>query len=193
MRIIHFLGVPGAGKSTVISRLCLEHPLCTTLYIGQIVREEIQKQTPLGRELQLMLSQANVLPADAIVPLFQQEIKRHEAARTSILLVDGFPRSADQARAYLQHFGHPSLTLCLTAPTEIITERLMTRQQSATSRLDDTEEIIQQRIAKAWEHVQPGLDVYIKNNCKVETIDSSGCFDEVYASVTGVLSKYEII
>lgn len=193
MHIVHFLGVPGAGKSTIINRLCQEHPLCRNLYIGQIIRDEIQRQTPLGREMQLMLSQANVLSADAIVSLFRREINQHEAMGVSILFVDGFPRSADQACAYLQHFGHPSLAICLTAPVETITERLIARQQSSAARLDDTEDIIHQRIAKSWEHVQPGLDVYMNNGCKVEIVDGSGCPDIVYTTVLKTLNKHRII
>lgn len=193
MRIVHFLGVPGTGKSTVISRLCQEYPLCATLYVGQIVREEIQRQTPLGKEMQLMLAQGTVLSADIIMPILQQEIAQHKAAGTAILLVDGFPRSADQARAYLQHFGSPTLTVCLSASDEIVAKRLVTRQQSPTLRLDDTKDIIQRRIEKAREHVQPGLDVYIEHGCKVENIDSGGCLDEVCSSVLKVLHKHKVI
>ncbi|ESU36231.1 Adenylate kinase [Giardia duodenalis] len=193
MRIVHFLGVPGAGKSTVIGRFCQEYPLCASLYIGQIVREEIQRQTPLGQEMQLMLAQGNVLSGDAVIPILQQEIAHHEATGTAVLFVDGFPRSDDQARAYLLHFGSPTLTLCLSASDEVIAERLMTRQQSTTLRLDDTKDIIQRRIEKAREHVQPGLDVYIEHNCKVEIIDSSGYLDEVCSSVLKVLHKHKVL
>lgn len=193
MRIVHFLGMPGAGKSTIINQLCQDYPLCRHFYIGQIVREEIQKQTPLGQEMQLMLNQANVLPADVIISLFQSNIKQYKTSGTSTLFVDGFPRSADQACAYLQYFGCPDLTIYITAPVEIITERLMARQQSSTSRLDDTIDIIHQRVTKLWEHVQPGLDVYINNGCKVKTVDGSGCPGDVYASILKVLGEHNIL
>jgi len=90
------LGPPGSGKGTQGERLQedLELPYWAT---GDILRAAVREGTELGREAKQYMERGDLVPDELIVGMIGQRIDSAEAADGFIL--DGFPRTAPQAKA----------------------------------------------------------------------------------------------
>lgn len=95
MRLI-FLGPPGAGKGTLSAmardRLGIPH-----ISTGDLFRVAIQQGTPLGQQVQAIVSSGGLVPDELTIALVREKLESPEAARGFIL--DGFPRTVPQAEA----------------------------------------------------------------------------------------------
>ncbi len=95
MRLI-LLGPPGGGKGTVAKKLQKEFniPVIST---GVILREEIEKKTRLGKNVQNIMSKGRLVPDETIIEIIRERIKREDCKEGYIF--DGFPRNIDQAES----------------------------------------------------------------------------------------------
>ncbi|MCX6064610.1 MAG: adenylate kinase [Chloroflexi bacterium] len=125
---IVLLGPPGAGKGTqaeiLAERFGLPH-----ISSGDIFRENIKKDTELGKQAQIFMSRGELVPDDLTVAMIRERFSRSDCVRGAIL--DGFPRTPTQADALeemLKGFGgRVDLVPFITAPPEALVERLAGR------------------------------------------------------------------
>lgn len=90
-----FLGPPGSGKGTQARRMAkrLSVPQIST---GDILRDAIKKQTPLGLAAQPQMEAGELVSDDIVCGLVEERIQAPDCAQGFIL--DGFPRTLTQAR-----------------------------------------------------------------------------------------------
>lgn len=94
-----FLGPPGSGKGTQAEKLHHNFRL-VQLSTGNLFREHIKHETPLGLRVKDILAKGELVPDDLTI---QMVIERLDKPDTIMGVVfDGFPRTRDQALA-LQH------------------------------------------------------------------------------------------
>jgi adenylate kinase len=90
------LGLPGAGKGTqaalIAPEVCIAH-----ITTGELFRENIRKQTKLGREAQPFVETGQLVPDELTVGMLLDRISQPDAGQGFVL--DGFPRNVDQAGA----------------------------------------------------------------------------------------------
>ncbi|HLB26141.1 MAG TPA: adenylate kinase [Dehalococcoidia bacterium] len=90
------LGLPGAGKGTQAA-LISEAKGMAHITSGGLFRENISKQTELGRQVQPYVEGGLLVPDRLTIGMLLERIGQPDAARGFIL--DGFPRNLEQARA----------------------------------------------------------------------------------------------
>ncbi|GAB2276697.1 hypothetical protein Dimus_011413 [Dionaea muscipula] len=99
-RSIHwvFLGCPGVGKGTYTSRLSnlLGVPHIAT---GDLVREELAAPGPLSHKLEEIVNQGKLVADEIIFNLLSKRLEAGEAKGESGFILDGFPRTIEQAEA----------------------------------------------------------------------------------------------
>jgi len=83
MRLI-FLGPPGAGKGTQARQLAAELGILQ-IATGDILREAVAKQTPLGREAQRSMDSGALVPDEVVIGLVAERLD-HASARQGFLL-----------------------------------------------------------------------------------------------------------
>jgi adenylate kinase len=93
---IVLLGPPGAGKGTqaeVISeKLGLIH-----VSSGDLFRENIKKETELGKLAQGFINRGELVPDDVTIGMVKSRLEQPDNVQGALL--DGFPRTAEQAKA----------------------------------------------------------------------------------------------
>ncbi len=96
MRIL-FLGPPAAGKGTQ-AKLIQEKTGLPLLVMGDILREAIQKQDESGKELEKYVKLGSLVPDPLVIQIIIHRLEQKEKQSPGFLL-DGFPRTIDQALA----------------------------------------------------------------------------------------------
>lgn len=139
-------GPPGSGKGTqsqnIVDTYKLEH-----ISTGDLLREEVGKQSPLGMEAQKFMDQGMLVPDEVVIGMISGKIDEQPDARGFIF--DGFPRTKEQAEALdkLLEFKNTAidLVLSLEVPEQELIDRLVKRGETS-GRSDDNEEVITKRI-----------------------------------------------
>lgn len=139
-------GPPGSGKGTQSQNIVDTYKLAH-ISTGDLLREEVSKQSALGVEAQKYMDQGLLVPDEVVIGMISGKIDDMPGARGFIF--DGFPRTKEQAEALdkLLEFKETSieLVLSLEVPEEELVKRLLGRGQTS-GRSDDTEEVITKRI-----------------------------------------------
>lgn len=186
MRLI-ILGPPGAGKGTQASRIA-EHYGIPAVSTGDIFRANIKNETPLGLQVKEILASGGYVSDDITNAIVESRLAESDA-KTGFLL-DGFPRTTAQVTALdaMLAKGDQSVdkVLELVVDDEVVVQRLLKRAQ-LEGRVDDTEEIIRERMAIYHRETKPLSDAYAERGLLAK-VDGEGEVDEVAARIVDALS-----
>lgn len=96
MTAIILLGPPGAGKGTQAA--FLEKNFGTPkLSTGDMLRATAEADTPLGKELALIMREGKLVPDHIMISMIRERIAQKDCEKGFVL--DGFPRTIAQAEA----------------------------------------------------------------------------------------------
>ncbi len=92
--LIILLGPPGAGKGTQAEKIVQEFNL---VYIstGDILRKAVKDGSTLGRKAREYMDQGQLVPDNLVVEIVRDRLMEPDC--TNGALLDGFPRTVDQA------------------------------------------------------------------------------------------------
>ena len=210
------LGPPGVGKGTQGRRLATDRGWAL-ISTGEMLRDAIAKQTPLGNEAKKLMDQGLLVPDPVMIGLVRERTLEPDAREGFVL--DGFPRTVPQADALDAILRERSCTLdkvvALTAPDEELVRRLSARWEcpvcrrvyntmSAPSkdgrhcddhpeavllqRVDDTEVTVRRRLEVYRAQTAPLADYYRKQGRLVE-VDGTGPQDSVHGALVAAVDR----
>lgn len=188
LNIIIF-GPPGSGKGTQSAKIVEKYNL-VHLSTGDLMREEIAKDTPLGREVKKFIDKGMLVPDEIIMRELYEKASEH--LDSSGLIFDGFPRTIIQAEMLdqmLNKHGIPiDVVLSVDVSEEELFKRLMGRAEDS-GRSDDTADIIWQRIDVYKEQTFPLIDFYKKQG-KIVSINGMSPVEKVFGKITKAVDTY---
>lgn len=126
---IVMLGAPGTGKGTIGKILSKDLNL-THVSTGDIFRDQINKQTELGKKIKSYIESGALVPDDVVIETVKARLLEEDVENGAIL--DGFPRTAAQAEA-LKNFlkqnkpGAKRVAIELDVPDDEIIKRVVNR------------------------------------------------------------------
>jgi adenylate kinase len=179
------LGPPGSGKGTQGPRLA-HHYGVPHLSSGELLRRQVKAGTDLGRRVSGTLDRGELVPDDVILALMEQALSEPAVADGYVL--DGFPRTASQARAaegVLDRTGGLDAAVYLDLPDDVVRQRLAGRAAQA-DRSDDDEGVVERRLRIYHAEIRPLLDYYRGRGLLV-TVDATPPPDEVTAAVVAAV------
>ncbi|RAP29781.1 adenylate kinase [Candidatus Marinamargulisbacteria bacterium SCGC AG-343-D04] len=155
MNLIILIGAPGSGKGTQSQLMSnsLDYPV---ICIGDIVRQEMNSKTELGKEMIRYIETGDLVPSDLINKIFLNKFNSLRSSKG--LILDGFPRTVDQAVFLNEVINGLNIRLnifFIDVPDEVLIKRLTYR-----SRADDKEEIIINRLNTYNLETKPLLTFY---------------------------------
>lgn len=89
------LGPPGSGKGTQSPKLMKEYCVCH-LATGDLLRAEVAKQTPLGKEIKTEIDAGRLVNDELVLRMVEDNLDNRPECKNGFLL-DGFPRTTVQA------------------------------------------------------------------------------------------------
>lgn len=104
-KIISLLGKPCAGKGTRLRQFLEgkeDQYICVSF--GDVLRKEVEKETILGKQAKIYMDAGKLIPDYIIVNIALDQIRK--APEDKPIILDGFPRTLEQAEAALEcHMG----------------------------------------------------------------------------------------
>ena len=124
MRVV-FLGAPGVGKGTQADRVAAQFKIAK-ISTGDLLREAVRVQTPLGREAKQYMDQGRLVPDSVVIGLVRDKLAEAPCANGFVL--DGFPRTVPQAEELEQVLRATQRPLnrvvTFKVPREVVIKRL---------------------------------------------------------------------
>jgi len=208
--ILVFLGPPGAGKGTQ-AKLLSQRMGFLHLSTGDLLREAVKNQTPLGKKAKEYMDRGELVPDELIVQLIEETMPKD-----GNVILDGFPRTVNQALALeemLRVKGEKiSKVLFFDVPDEVIIDRLSGRRVCSkcgavyhvkynppkvegvcdlcggtlVQRDDDKEEVVRKRLEVYRKQTQPLIEFYQKRGI-IYKLDAGKGVEELFEEVKGLV------
>ncbi len=188
MRVL-FIGGPGAGKGTQSARMAAFFGL-THLSSGDLLRKHVAEGTPLGQRVKDYMDRGDLVPDQIVMDMLRKPVLA--ASKTGGYILDGFPRTAEQAHAaYLvaSELGvEVQVAVHLFVEDQVLIERLVNRGRGAD---DNDRAVIVHRIEVYNRQTTPLVEYYAVRE-ELITIDGGRSVDEVSWELVSALQSRSI-
>ncbi|MCY1575255.1 adenylate kinase [Staphylococcus pettenkoferi] len=123
MNII-LMGLPGAGKGTQASEIVKKYPI-PHISTGDMFRKAIREETELGKKAKSFMDRGELVPDEVTVGIVKERLSEDDAKKG--FLLDGFPRTIDQAEALNDIMSDLNREIEAVINIEVPEEELMNR------------------------------------------------------------------
>jgi adenylate kinase len=212
MRLI-LIGPPGSGKGTQAKLLSTRHNL-THIGTGDILREAVRQNTPLGKLAAPHIQRGQLVPDDLVNEVVSERFQRDD--RPERFVLDGYPRTLAQAASFdtvlRQQFLDLSAVLLFTVDDEEIVRRMTGRLSCPNckrtyhqinnpprkpgvcdvcgtpliQRSDDREETVRERLSIYHSNTE-GLANYYRERKVLHEIPGIGAIEQIYGKIQDAL------
>jgi len=212
------LGRQGAGKGTQCMRLA-RHYVVPHVSTGDIFRASVKAGSEFGLRADEFMRAGKLVPDEIVVGVVRERLCQRDTKARGFIL-DGFPRTADQAEALDEMLVLEGMPLDVTIDLEIsevdALTRLAARRVCSTcatiystgrppainwtcdncggevvQRQDDTEAAIRKRLADYNELTTPLIEWYTERHSLVH-IEALGTPDEVLARLVRAIDRRRV-
>jgi adenylate kinase len=189
---ILLIGPPGAGKGTQAALLA-QHFGIPAISTGDIFRENVRNETPLGLEAKAFMDRGEYVPDSLTNALVRDRLNQEDAVAG--FLLDGYPRTIDQVEELDDILEETEkkldVVVQLTADSEELLRRLSGRAQEQ-GRSDDTPEVIKRRLDVYEEQTAPLIDIYASRSL-VAKVNGLGEIADVTNRIIEVLDARGLV
>lgn len=208
------LGPPGCGKGTQ-AKILIDTYHIPQISTGDILREAIKKESPLGIEAKTHMDQGSLVPDHLVIKIIEERLKQTDCNRGFIL--DGFPRTVAQAEALDTTLSEMGSKLEYVFSIEVDDEELIRRltgrrvcrkcgesyhiefnpprqdgmcdscQGELYQRDDDKEETIRNRLKVYQDQTSPLISFYQRKDV-LHSIDGIGSIEEIKKRLLNIIN-----
>jgi adenylate kinase len=211
-QIVVLIGKPASGKGTQAE------PLAKALSVafvsmGKMLRDEIKKKTPLGRRADAIVRKGKLVPCQLTISLLRRRLAKADARKGIVL--DGFPREIEQARA-LEKIARVTHAVLISITDKEVMHRIAGRRVCANcgrnyhlvtdppkkkgicddcggkliQRYDDKPSVIRDRLESYREDTIPVLHFYRRLRV-LRRIEGVGSIEDVRKHVLAAIERNE--
>mmetsp|Transcript_102936 Transcript_102936/g.143376 ORF Transcript_102936/g.143376 Transcript_102936/m.143376 type:complete len:280 (+) Transcript_102936:37-876(+) len=203
--LVVIAGPPAAGKGTQCEKIKDKYGF-VHISTGDILRDNVKKETELGKKAKGYMDSGALVPSELIVDLVKDRLMQEDVKEKGCLL-DGFPRAPDQAEAMVDAGLDVQKFLVIKVPDDTLVERGCGRRSDPETgeiyhlkfrpppeeivdrlvhRSDDQEEKIRERLKNYHSQID-GITPFFKD--VLYEVDGTGKPDEVFTLIEEDLDK----
>ncbi len=209
------LGLPGAGKGTQAKKLSNKYNI-PHISTGDIFRNAIQNETELGKKAKEYLDSGGLVPDELTNSIVRERLKEDDCKEGFIL--DGFPRTINQAEALEDMLKNMNRKLDLAIYIDVTREELikrLTHRRTCSNcgavyhldydppekegicdkcggkliqRSDDKEEVVKERLKINSKNIKNLIDFYEEED-KLATVKSDAGIEEVFEKIDEIVKE----
>ena len=205
------MGLPGAGKGTQAAKI-VEHFNVAHISTGDMFRAAIANQTEMGVLAKSYIDKGELVPDQVTNGIVKERLSQDDIKQTGFLL-DGYPRTIEQANALDQTLAELDLALDGVINIEVdpnsllerLSGRIIHRETGETfhkvfnppadykeedyyQREDDKPETVKRRLDVNIAQGQPIIDHY-RSKGLVHDIQGNQDIDDVFSAIEKVLTN----
>lgn len=189
MFIIVIAGPPGSGKGTQ-SKLLADNYGFVHLSTGDMLRNEIEKGTELGKFAKSRIDDGNFVPDYVACEMIRNFLEKQKSIKG--IVFDGFPRTYDQCIEFgplLEQYNFMiNLFIDFNVEKDELIRRLLNRSV-LLNRPDDSDlSIIEHRFDLYEELTRPVVDYY-KDKSYYNLVDGNHSIAEVFMRIEELIHK----
>ena len=213
--VLILIGSPGAGKGSFA--LYAKTQGYAHISAGDVIREEIANQTPIGVQIASVIERGDFIDSDILFHLVQDRVRASQAGNVPVI-IDGYgrkPSDWEQLKAFLKEIGAEAHALLLDAPSPVCKARMMERlvcvdcgyishptlghqegdicpacQRNVLGpRLNDTEPVIDKRLKQYRAEIEPLL-MQAFADLPFESFETNHSLDVCLAHYAELISKW---
>lgn len=207
------LGPPGAGKGTQAALLAA-HCRIPRISTGDMLREAIARETPLGKQAAPLMEKGGLVPDELLIGIIQERILEPDCRAGYIL--DGFPRTIRQAEGFEAMVGGDITAdihvFSVEVPREELLKRLSGRRwcprcqttyhlvnnpprvegrcdrdgTALVQREDDKETAVRRRLAEYDERTAPLIEYY-RERARFHRVDGHRPVEAVFQDLRRIV------
>lgn len=211
MKII-LLGAPGSGKGTQ-SSLIEEKFNIPKISTGDMLRQAIKDKTKIGSQVAQIIASGQLVSDEVVIDLLKERLSKPDCKNGYIL--DGFPRTATQAKSLANNNIDINFIIELKADKEEIIKRISGRrihkesgrtyhikynppkqegldditQEKLITRKDDEKETVINRIKIYEQESAQMINYYKEINQKIIQIDGNKTAQEINSEINSIIKK----
>lgn len=186
MRLL-LIGAPGSGKGTQAERIAAHFGI-THISSGELLRRHVEQGTSIGRIAKEYMARGDLVPDQLVMDVLRKPVEA--ASRAGGYVLDGFPRTVEQAKAaYLvakELNATVQVALYLKVSRDELIRRLLAR---AAGRQDDRLDVIEHRLDVFDRLSLPMLDYYGQREILI-TVNGDQPIDDVSATIIEQLERF---
>ena len=212
---IVFLGAPGAGKGTQAATVAQELKLAH-IASGDLFRQAVEQGTELGIKVKSYMEKGMLVPDEITIRMVLERITAPDSG--SGVILDGFPRNLEQARALDRALGEQGKAIDKAVYIKVAEEELLRRLSGRWicrncqapyhevnspprvagrcdhcggelyQRPDDTAETVKERLKVYFAQTAPLIDYYAQSG-KLLEVAGEGEVDEVSKRIVVALKE----
>lgn len=209
--LILFMGQSGSGKGTQAKKIAADFGF-NYIEMGGILRDEVKRQTDLGKQIDAIIhKEGKLVPDEMVKELIKKALEQSDHGKTIIL--DGYPRTLQQVHDLDKIIADKKriVVFDIQISDEEAMKRLTQRRicekcknvlpvdakdkvcpkcgGKLIHRTDDNPEKIKERLKWAHEKVYPAMEEY-KRRGVLEKINGERPIDVVHQDIKTRLKKY---
>jgi adenylate kinase len=201
---IILFGLPGAGKGTLSQKLIEAYPEYVHICPGNLLREEVRKQSAFGKAIEPVLVKGDYLPEQTTFGFLKSRIVKAGNENLPVIF-DGYPRSLEAVRlldSLLEGLGMKKNTIVVhlkSNPQELL-DRVLNRvvcntcnrvynnrqaycsecQTKLEKRPQDTAEVLRKRVDRHIKTLRALLGSFREHGYAVWEIEGQGNPEKIF-------------
>ncbi len=185
---IILFGPPGSGKGTQSAKLLEKYKL-SHLSTGDLLRDQLKRETKLGLEAKKFMDKGLLVPDEVVIGMIESKLDE-AGPDTKGFIFDGFPRTVEQAKALDDLLTKKGTSLMSLIALEVTQEELVKRillRGETSGRADDRDRAtVMKRVQEYDNKTAPVADHY-KSQGKYNAVQGIGSIDQIFGNLSLVM------
>nr|XP_006821962.1 PREDICTED: titin-like isoform X2 [Saccoglossus kowalevskii] len=164
-KILFVTGGSGAGKADLASKIAEEFS-GVHVSIGKLLKDATEEESDESKEIETSMKEGNLVSLSIIMNIITKFVDKNSTA--SSIIIDGFPRTVEQAVEYSNKIGFPELVLMIDGDVEEL-EKNVTERAETSEREDDKGDALKNKL-NVYKDNAPSLIEHLENQEKAKKV-----------------------